>query len=1478
MHDTPAISSGTDTSLHIAVIGMAGRFPGAPDIDRFWRNLIDGVESIRRWSREELVEAGLTEELIDRPDFVRAGAPLEDGACFDAEFFGYSPAEAEILDPQQRVFLECAWHALENAGYTGHRYKGAIGIYAASGINTYLLNLYDNARIRQTVSPYELFVSNDKDFLTTRAAFKLNLRGPAITVQTACSSSLVAVHTAVQGLLAGECDIALAGGVSLAWNHGYIAHEGSILSPDGHCRAFDSRSAGTVPGSGTGLVVLKRFDDAVADGDTIDAVILGSAINNDGALKASFTAPQVDSQAAVISDALAAAGIGPDDIGYIEAHGTGTVLGDPVEIAGLVRAFRSGTERKGFCALGSVKTNIGHLDTAAGIAGLIKTVLVLKHGIIPPGLHFEKPNPQIDFEASPFFVNTKLRPWDSAGHPRRAGVSSFGIGGTNAHVVLGEAPATVNRTGDGKAQLLLLSARNAKALAASASQLAHSLESGNAAALDDVAFTLREGRQAFAHRQWVVARDAQSAASALRGLSASAPAGNAPVPVLLFPGQGSQYEAMGKVLHANQPVFREYFDACATRLDRLLERDFRKLLFDGGEDIHRTDLAQPALFAFEYALAKTWMSFGLTPAALHGHSIGEYVAACIAGVFDLDTALALVVERGRLMVQSGPGEMLAVIHPDSDIGEWVGDGIALAAANAPGLSVVAGAPDAMARLRLRLAERHIASRLLKTSHAFHSPLMAEAAEAFRKVVAGVSLFAPQIPVISNLTGTWLTAQEATDPDYWARHMLETVRFEKGTVTLSNLAEPVFIEAGPGTALGTLTGASGVPSARVIAGIGNGRNADEAEQFLATLGRYWQAGGALQWPEEEAQYRRVPLPGYPFERERYWVAPQKKEGKGAVTDTAGAREAGLYRTSWRRAFPSSAPAKLRGRFLVFDEGQIGAALARDIERSGAEAWRVIAGERFDEPEYRCFTAPLHSAGDFGNLLDTLEERGALPEHILFLWPLTASESVSEAWRWPLSLLALVEALSGRQGNIRLTVVTQGAADVTGLEKTDYTQALLNGLIQVVGQEYPHLSCHQIDIDPALRDRPGALATRLREELAGKERFVALRGTHRWLPDIEPLDLSASGAPGLRRNGVYVVIGNIAEGVGKLWVDALARLPGVRLALVHEDDTVAAPPFDSLEYREYRLDSTDGAALGLALDAVVAAWGRIDGVFLGMAQSDSRSAAPLSALQESHLSFNERTRIAPVRALAQALEGRKAGFCCIQSSLSTFVGGIGLGAYSGACHGVELLVAEQNRKPGAPWFAIGYPLIEDADTGNRARRANAYAISPGRAWELTRRVIEAGHGAHVAISGGEVPVAVLPGDESAGEQGAHDGLRRRPDLPVPFRAPETAVQATVAGIFQELLGIEGIGIEDGFYELGGHSLLAIRAVAKLRDAFPVDVKMRELLFENPTVAAIAATIEARLSEETRLQDMNDLLDEIGSLSDDEVSGLLAGDGIR
>jgi amino acid adenylation domain-containing protein len=891
----------------VAVIGLAGRFPGADDLDAFWANLRDGRESIRFFSDAELLAAGLEPELIARPNYVRANGALSDVAGFDAAFFGITPSEAEWMDPQHRLFLECAWHTLEHAGHGDVRGK-SVGVFAGCSYNGYLIrNLIPRLYASDAQSIYQAILLSDKDFLPLRVSYALDLKGPSISVQTACSTSLVAIHQACRSLLAGECEMALAGGVGLKipQQSGYLYEEGMINSPDGHCRAFDAGAKGTVWGSGVGALLLKPLAAALADRDTIHAVIKGSAVNNDGALKVGFTAPGVEGQTEAVAAAQARAGVDAESISYVEAHGTGTALGDPIEVAALTRAFRAGTGKSGFCALGSVKTNIGHLDTASGVSGLIKTILALQHRQIPPTLHFQSPNPEIDFEHSPFFVNDRLRDWPVGATPRRAGVSSFGIGGTNAHVILEEAPLRKPAGERHQAwRLLVLSARSPSALAHMQAELATHLENHPGLDLSDAAYTLAIGRRHFEHRAAVACRSLEDAVAALRAPppeaskdrvrlgQASKSAGRAVA--FLFPGQGAQQVSMGAGLYRAEAVFREHIDYCAERLRGDLGLDLRDVLYPSAEQkteaaarLEQTWLTQPALFVTEYAMARQWMAWGVRPSAMIGHSLGEYVAACLAGVFDLDTALGLVARRGRLIFEQPSGAMLAVPLAAAELRARLEDApsLSLAAVNAPESCVVSGPFPAVDALAARLEADGIACRRLRTSHAFHSAMMEPAAAAFAEVLGTVELKAPGLPFVSNLTGTWIRAEEATDPGYWARHLRQTVEFDVGIGTLLADPERVLLEVGPGTTLSDL--ARRHPSAggrTVLASLGRAAPPDasggaaEAQNRLDALGRLWTLGADIDWPAVYAceSLYRIPLPGYAFERGHYWIAATAPE--------------------------------------------------------------------------------------------------------------------------------------------------------------------------------------------------------------------------------------------------------------------------------------------------------------------------------------------------------------------------------------------------------------------------------------------------------------------------------------------------------------------------------------------------------------------------------------------------------------------------
>ncbi|MFO1431950.1 MAG: beta-ketoacyl synthase N-terminal-like domain-containing protein [Candidatus Competibacteraceae bacterium] len=886
----------------IALIGMAGRFPGAATVEDFWRNLSGGVESITFFSDEELERQGITRSLLEEPTYVKAASVLDDIECFDAAFFDIPAREAMVMDPQQRLFLECAWAAMEDSGYDPSRYEGLIGVFGGASLNGYLIyNLATNPFYLSSPEGFQALIANEKDYLATRVSYKLNLRGPSVAVQTACSTSMVAVHLACQSLLTGECDLALAGGVSVKVPHrmGYFHQEGMPFSTDGHCRTFDAKSSGTVFGSGVGIVVLKRVADAVADRDNILAVIRGSAMNNDGSLRIGFTAPSPKGQAEVISQALAMAEVAPATIGYVETHGTGTPLGDPIEIEALTQVFRNHTDRQGFCAVGSVKTNVGHLETAAGVTSLIKVALMLRHRSLVPSLWFESPNPQIAFATSPFYVCREHRDWPAiAGDVRRAGISSFGMGGTNVHAVLEEAPAIASTPSRRPYQLITVSAKTATALVAATANLAEFLRRQPAADLADVAYTLHLGRRDFAHRRIAVCSDVEDARRVLESgqsdrLFSSQCQGQRTV-AFMFAGAGSQYVDMCRGLYDTEPLFRDTVDYCTRRLQTHLGFNLAGVLYpsaatveEAGARLQQPDAMFPVMFAVQYALATLLQHWGVRPKAMIGHSHGEYVAACLAGVFSLDDALELVSARAKLLAQLEPGAMAAVPLPVARVEELLaGDMLSIAAVNDSASCVVSGATDALERFCQRLQQEHkVDCQRLRTRAGLHSYLVEAVRERFVSIVRRFPLHEPQIPYLSSVTGTWITAAEATDPDYWGRHLRQTVRFADGISKLLKDSGQILLDLGPGQAMSAMTRQNLEPGAGRIIVAATRRYQDDrpdAALLLEALGRLWLTGGQVDWSGfyQGEQRRRLALPTYPFERKRYWIeaGPTAEEPK------------------------------------------------------------------------------------------------------------------------------------------------------------------------------------------------------------------------------------------------------------------------------------------------------------------------------------------------------------------------------------------------------------------------------------------------------------------------------------------------------------------------------------------------------------------------------------------------------------------------
>lgn len=894
----------------IAIVGMAGRFPGADSPAAFWRNIAAGVEAITVFSRDELRAAGVPDSDLANPDYVPARGLISDPELFDAAFFGIGQREAALMDPQQRLFLETCWHALEDGALDAKTFGGLVGVWGglSTGMtnNTYLMSNLHGTGVLQPEDHLPAMLGNENDYLTTRVSYKLNLRGPSVNVQTACSTSLMAVVQACQALATWQCDAALAGGVSVSYpqTEGYLYQEGGIGSPDGHCRPFDAAAQGTVFSNGVGVVLLRRLEDALADGHTIYAVIRGAASNNDGAAKVSFAAPSVEGQAEVIATAHAVADVTPDSIGYIETHGTGTPLGDPIEVAALTKAFRAGgATGVGYCALGSTKSFVGHLDSAAGVAGLMTATHAVRHGVLPPVLHFQAPNPKCHFDASPFTVSGVARPWPASASPRRAGVSSFGIGGTNAHVILEEAPAPPARVEpQASSTLLVWSAKSDSAAQAATTRLAEYLAAHPEVPLADVAHTLRVGRQALTHRRALVCTDRDDALAALRAgdparlARAVTDLGVAHV-TFMFAGGGAQHVDMARGLLAEAPVFRDELERCFAALPPGL--DLAALLYPHPGDeaaaaakLEMPSLGLPALFAVEYALARQWMAWGVQPTALVGHSMGEYTAACLAGVMTLEDALGLVRTRGELFETLAPGGMVGVPLPADEVTPGLEPELAIAAVNAAGSCVVAGPPDVLARFVARLDADGVECRRLHINVAAHSPMVEPILAEFERYVRTLSLQPPAIPVVSNVTGTWLTAYDACSADYWVRHLRRTVRFSDGLATL--LAEParLLLEVGPGSTLSSFARQHPALAATHVVQPSMRHVRDTADDFAVlqmALGRLWTRGVTPDWAAlpGAAEARRVPLPLYSFDRRRYLIEPPRAAAPAAVQAAAPA---------------------------------------------------------------------------------------------------------------------------------------------------------------------------------------------------------------------------------------------------------------------------------------------------------------------------------------------------------------------------------------------------------------------------------------------------------------------------------------------------------------------------------------------------------------------------------------------------------------
>jgi acyl transferase domain-containing protein len=1263
----------------IAIIGFGGRFPGAPAIDEFWDLLVAGRSGLTRFTDAELAARGVPPSLRRHPGYVPVGGVIDGYDQFDPVPFGIGEAEAEVLDPQQRVFLECAWHALEHAGHGGGRSAGTVGVFAGAALSAYLLtNLahrFDPVGGADPAGSLSLHTANVAAYLPMRTAYRLGLTGPALSVGATCATSLVAVHVAVQSLLGGECDTALAGGVSLRdpLGTGYLSVPDGPFSSDGNTRPYSARATGTVFTQGAGVVVLRRLSDALADGDFIHAVILGSAVANDGAERAGFTAPSPSGQARTIAEALAVSGVEPREISYIEGHGTGTILGDPIEVQALRRVF--GPADDPWCALGSVKGNIGHADSAAGIAGLIKTVLALREGVLPASLHAAEPNPELKLDGSAFRLVTRTEPWQADG-VRRAGVSSFGMGGTNCHVIL-EAPpapalsASARPAPDDRAHLLLVSGATARACRDTAHVLAGGIAARNAPAeLADIAHTLAGGRIPMAVRAAAVAGPADDVAAALRAAVPAPPVEGKPRVVFAFPGGGAQFAGMAARLHADEPVFAAAVDRLSGVFRPLLDADPRDVLLAAPGDERIRALVRdpvhglPALFIASVAMAELLGHYGVRPDAVLGHSAGEYAAATVAGVLSEQDAALLVARRSALMSGLPSGAMLAVAMSEDRVRGLLRrhPGVDLAAVNGPDACAVSGPTEAVSALRDELEAAGLPARDVAIDVAAHSRLVEPGMPELRAVTGGLSPRPPRIPLVTTVTGTVATEAELADPEHWVRHLRGTVRFAAALENALADGPAVVVQAGPGAGLATLAAARGVSGVRAAVTTYPAPDADPDGRptVLHALGQLWTHGADIDHPATTGTpRRRVPLPGYAFTRRRFWAEPPAGVARlpGASAAEPGPDEP-FQVPAWSQLPPQSIPLTLNGQWwLVLGDGTRADAVRAEFAARGA-----VTRDPTSDADWAALSGIISLLGCDQPAAG--QEQAQLKHVLREYQRLAAAVPVSLEPR-PLPFLQ----------------VTIGGERVIGDETVSPPASAVGGLPRVLAQEVPALRWRTLDLQAGV-DGPAAARIVLTEitDLTANARELAVRGTRRWIRHWQPWHPPLDDAPaGTGAEPVVVVIGGLGR-VGLALAERLCAAGRPRLVLASrsglppEDEAAGDPVLarrldvvrrlraEGCQVRVAAVDAADAPAVRELLAGVAAEHGRIDLVVYAPVIVELTQFAEWD---DGAVDTVPTPKVAGALALRDAVGGLDAvarpASVLLMASAAGAIGGFGLSAY-------------------------------------------------------------------------------------------------------------------------------------------------------------------------------------------------------------------------
>ena len=1497
------------TGLEIAIIGMAGQFPGAEDVDRFWQNLKNSEESITSLADQDILNEGEDRSILQDPFYIRANAFVSGKEYFDADFFGYRPGEAKIMDPQMRLFHENCWKAMEDAGYDLARVKDKIGVFAGATSN-YNWEVFSILANRQNdVDDFTASQLRNVNYLCSRVAYKMNLQGPVMFINTACSTSLVTIERAVMSLILRECNMAMAGGVTINnyTYQGYQYKEGMILSKDGHCRPFDSDASGTVAGEGVGVVVLKRLADAIKDRDNIYAVIKGAAVNNDGHQKVSFTAPSPNGQYLCVLKAINMARIQPESISYVEAHGTGTLLGDPIEVEALNRIF--GESSKKYCALGSVKGNVGHLDAAAGVTGFIKTVLSLYHRKIPASLHYKTANPEIDFSKSPLYVNTELREWANDTYPLRAGVSSFGIGGTNAHIILEEAPVPEASSASRPYQLFLFSAKTINSLKRYTAKMSEYLLSCEHAKLPDVAYTLHVGRSHFRYRKAIVCSTVEDAVAKIQALkdldtTSAIPEKRRKRIVFMFPGQGAQYHQMCQGLYQQEAFFRSVADSCFAIVNRISGIDLKKVLFDigpgAGDLIDQTEYTQPLLFIVEYSLARLLQKWGISPDIMIGHSIGEYVAACISGVFSLEDCLSLVLKRGSFMQQAPRGVMLSVFAKEHDLRKYLEDNraVSLAAINSTEFCVVSGEVTTIDHFKTALERSGINCKIIRTSHAFHSHMMDGIVADFIQEVKKIKTNTGSIPFISNLTGNYITGEEYTDPGYWGRHLRETVNFRGGIDTLLSNEELLFVEVGPGRSLAGFVRSHErrTPEHKVVNLIRHVQeeSVDDVAQLLKGVGELWTEGVEPLWDEfyENETRNRVAIPTYEFEKIKYPV--NVNAGRilsNMIIDKTGKNKdisQWFYVPSWKLTPLSLNTKKPHAHcIMIFSDDVMGNGLQAELQSKADRIIRVTPAKKFREISPLQYELNPSSADDYTLLVARLSSHRYLPDTIVHAWNLIPQyepgddEQIKDLVFY--SVVELIKAfyISGKLSEKNFILFTKDLHPVLHKTQRGVLQALPAGLLKVISQEYPTVLTTHIDISSDDLEDKELLKWLSAEVLSpGRGREISYRQSARWERLYEKVEANRDIHPLIfKQRGVYVITGGLgavgytfAEYLLKnyqatVWLLGRTSLPetGEWPTVLQNERTNGHTRSRIVKMQElsksggqviYRpCDTTDETSLAKTLNEIEAASGNINGIIHAAGKLPESLPKITTELTRHDFENYLEAKVKGLEILKHVTDKREPDFVLVTSSVATVLGGIGFGGYAPANNFINYFINSQRLTGNCErWLSINLDALDLQHSYSDG------AIGKEELNEVLERAMGILSVSQVFVSAGDLNGRLekwvysakgAAGDLPEGANGM-DLLTIPEDQSNTVDVENSTIQK-LSVIWQHFFGKGTVGAGDDFFESGGDSLKALTIINRISKAFRVDISVKDF-FNHATITKLATYIDSKKAIPELLQSLS------------------------